>query len=351
MRKLFLLASAIALISQPALAQLQSQVVAGSDNGATRRILKTDNTGRLEVVGAAAGGVVYGPDAENAPPSQDPLLASCIYRAAPPTVTDGDIVILQCDANGKLNVNAAISGSVSATVTQATASNLNAQVVGAVAANAANTGNPVKIGCNYNSSLPTYDNGDIGDVQCTSSGELITRTFLTASTGTPLTIGASGADNSSNTRNAYYSYGYISGYDGSTWDRLVTIDGASTSVGVLGVAQVPTNSANAAVTPQATTAVASNLVLCSAACNFYGAALTTGAVGGYLMVFNATSAPADGAVTPTICRAIGANSSVEVDYSTSPRRMSTGATAVFSTTGCYTKTASATAAIEGASEQ
>lgn len=38
--------------------------------------LKVDNTGRLEVIGSAAGGTVYGPDAVGVAPTQAPLLVS-----------------------------------------------------------------------------------------------------------------------------------------------------------------------------------------------------------------------------------------------------------------------------------
>jgi len=75
-------------------------------------------------------------------------------------------------------------------------------------------------------------------------------------------------------------------------------------------------------------------------------AITTGGAAGFLMVFDATSAPADGAVTPRICRVVAANSSLEVVFN-APVNFGTGITAVFSTTGCFVKTSSATAFIEG----
>lgn len=61
----------------------------------------------------------------------------------------------------------------------------------------------------------------------------------------------------------------------------------------------------------------------------------TGATG-YLMVFDATSAPADGAVTPVIC--VPAGSSVSY-LPGPPAYFSTGIVAVLSSTGCFTKTA------------
>jgi hypothetical protein len=63
------------------------------------------------------------------------------------------------------------SGSTTA-VTQATASNLNAQVVGNVPAAGADSGNGVKISGVYNTTLPTYTNGQRADLQTTANGSL-----------------------------------------------------------------------------------------------------------------------------------------------------------------------------------
>lgn len=75
--------------------------------------------------------------------------------------------------------------------------------------------------------------------------------------------------------------------------------------------------------------------------------VTTGAVAGYLMTFNATSAPIDGAVTPVECVYVPANSTASLDFGDTTEPYVTGLTAVFSTTGCFTKTASATAFFKG----
>ena len=74
-------------------------------------------------------------------------------------------------------------------------------------------------------------------------------------------------------------------------------------------------------------------------------AVTSSANAGYLLVFDATSVPADGAVTPIICRPVAVNTSVSLVF-TVPARFSKGLVMVFSTTGCYTKTISPTAFFE-----
>lgn len=100
------------------------------------------------------------------------------------------------------------------------------------------------------------------------------------------------------------------------------------------------------------TAAESSRVLCDgtgtapvlkAPCFLRSLYVTSGAVAGYLMTFNAVSAPIDGAVTPTECVIAPANSTVSIDFGETTEQYTTGLTAVFSTTGCFTKTGSATA--------
>lgn len=128
--------------------------------------------------------------------------------------------------------------------------------------------------------------------------------------------------------------------DNATTCRLTTVHG-------IYVTQLPSPDSASAITPSVSTATEGSRVLKASAGNLYRISITTGGSAGYLMVFNATSAPADGAVTPAICRVIAANSSLEVNFSNMPSRFTTGITAVFSTTGCFTKTVSATAMFEG----
>lgn len=116
-----------------------------------------------------------------------------------------------------------------------------------------------------------------------------------------------------------------------------------------GVNLAPTSATGAAITPVVSSAVESNHVLKASAGNLYGVTVTVGATSGLLMVFNATSAPVDGAVTPTYCIVVPANTSAGISFSgIPPAAFSTGITAVFSTgTVCTTKAASTTAFFTG----
>lgn len=130
-----------------------------------------------------------------------------------------------------------------------------------------------------------------------------------------------------------------------------TIGTVTTITNPVSVSAFPTTTAANANTasPATITAAVSNAVICAAACNLYGFQANTGAASGFVLLFNATSAPADGAVTPVKFWQIAANSTLGVDVTSGgvPVRLSTGATLVFSTTGPLTKTASATAYFSG----
>lgn len=118
------------------------------------------------------------------------------------------------------------------------------------------------------------------------------------------------------------------------------------SSGNLMITTSPSPSPVTGITPVVSSAAESNRVFKASAGNLYAYQVTTGAAAGYVMIFNATSAPADGAVTPVKCVVVAANSTVGVSINP-PEAFSTGITAVFSTTGCFTKTASATAMFSG----
>lgn len=111
------------------------------------------------------------------------------------------------------------------------------------------------------------------------------------------------------------------------------------------VVNSPTAAATSGTAGNATAAAASALVVKASAGNLYGLNVTSGAAAGFVMIFNAVSAPADGAVTPARCIPLAASTGIELNYRALPMAFTTGITVVFSTTGCFSKTASATAFI------
>lgn len=102
------------------------------------------------------------------------------------------------------------------------------------------------------------------------------------------------------------------------------------------------------ITPVVSSAAEGSHVLKASSGNLYSLYVTTGATAGFLMTFNATAAPADGAVTPVECVAVAANQTTAASFNSGPPdAYSTGIVAVFSSTGCFTKTVSATAFFKG----
>ena len=292
--------------------------------------------------------------------------------ASPPTYTEGSSSNLSQDLSGNLRVKdaallSAVQGATPAGtniigqvgIDQTTPGTTNAVVpLGSAASGAANTSNPLKFGCVYLSTLNTQTTGNISDCMSSAKGRMLVAVGAsgTATDGfsNTLMFGTGGEDTQNATR-VYSAAGFL--LNGSNlWDRSRGIGGAvAAGTGTAAVAIAPTNVSAAGVPISSTSALASNQVVCSAACNLYSfqisADSTLSAAAWWVMVFNATSAPADGAVTPAKCYAVpSGTTSFSAGWAT-PVRLGTGATIVASTTGCFSKTASVHAFISGDAQQ
>lgn len=267
----------------------------------------------LALLDNAIGTVAAGTAATNS------YLAGGIFTNTLPTLTDGQGIALQVSSRGALRSEILSAGSVTGIQGKvnnadgvAVSSSLTALGVvsndtvfngttwdrtpgntlgvfqqGNVGSGVADTANPVKVGGRFNTSLPTLTNGQRGDAQMNAEASILT-------------------------------------------------------------AQQPTALATAGITSVVSASAESNHVLKGSAGNLYGFQVTSGASAGYVMIFNATAAPGDGAVTPIKCYVLPANSTMGASWSQGPPLVfSTGITVVFSTTGCFSKTASATAFISG----
>lgn len=113
----------------------------------------------------------------------------------------------------------------------------------------------------------------------------------------------------------------------------------------------PTPSVNSGLTAVSSTALAANTVIKASAGNLYSfevsATPTLYAASWWIMIYNATAAPSDGAVTPLKCYAMPAGATSAAYAFPTPIYFSTGITIGVSTTGCFTKTASTQAFISG----
>lgn len=105
------------------------------------------------------------------------------------------------------------------------------------------------------------------------------------------------------------------------------------------------------VSPITTAALAANLVISNAASTLHSfdvsADSTLSGAAWWVMVYNLTAAPADGAVTPTKCYALPSGATNISGAFVAPITFTTGIVIGVSTTGCFTKTASTHAFISG----
>lgn len=145
----------------------------------------------------------------------------------------------------------------------------------------------------------------------------------------------------------------IGGTDGTNLQPL-TVDASThylqvdVKAGAVTISGTLTPTSRTAVT---STSLEANHVITGAAGSLYSfevqADSTLSAAAWWIMVYNATSAPGDGAVTPIKCYQM-ASGTLGASYAfPNPIAFSTGIVIGVSTTGCLTKTASAHAIISG----
>lgn len=135
-----------------------------------------------------------------------------------------------------------------------------------------------------------------------------------------------------------------------TFTGAVTLPTTPTIAAGNGVVQAPSAETLAGITPIVSTALESNHVIKASAGNFYSGYVTTGAVAGWLLLANSATAPTAGgaAIAPLACVLAPANQTTSISGPGSvPMVFSTGITMVFSSSGCLTNTASATAFFSG----
>lgn len=117
------------------------------------------------------------------------------------------------------------------------------------------------------------------------------------------------------------------------------------------VTSAPSSASTSGLTPVSSSALAANTVIKASAGNLYSfevsADSTLSAAAWWIMIYNATSAPGDGAVTPLKCYAMPSGTTAFSAAFPTPIALSTGGVIGVSTTGCFTKTASTHAFISG----
>jgi hypothetical protein len=257
--------------------------------------------------------------------------------------SSGNLRVPAVDASGNISVKASGGATTSAnSQSVAPATDATWPVVGNVASGTADSGNPVKIAGLASGTNPTTASAfQRVNLWLGVNGQMVMGG--TAFTGADATSNSMAQSTITSGNSGLLAVGNFS-FNGTTWDRQRgDTNGAY-------VVPSPTAAAVNAIAANATAAVNSALVLKASAGNLYGLNIVAGASAGYVMLFDATSAPGDGAVTPKYCLPIAANAGIDLNWRSMPMAFATGITAVFSTTGCYSKTASATAFIGGAAK-
>lgn len=229
-------------------------------------------------------------------------------------------------------------------------------ISGTVASGATDSGNPVKVGAIYKSTPLTLTDGQRSDAT------VGTRQALRMQLEIPNSVLGAGTasgwfDGVATSANAYYMNTFPYLFNGTTADRPRSDSGTGAATGAALNVPAPTASATNAIAPVVAGSASSSAVLKASAGNLYSAYATCTAAC-WLMAFNATSAPADGATTAGIASgnlqdcipiasggvgSLGANGSP-------PEPFTVGITLVISSTACATKTASTVGFIHGSAK-
>ena len=115
-------------------------------------------------------------------------------------------------------------------------------------------------------------------------------------------------------------------------------------VAAAGAARAATEVTPSIVTPNASAALETSHVVPNGALILHGASITTSTIAGFFMVLNAPADPGNGPVRPAKCVAVAATSSATLTADPNTAwSFPAGITLIFSTTGCFTETQSATA--------
>lgn len=117
------------------------------------------------------------------------------YKLSPPTLADGQVTDGLADAAGQIRVSAN----------------------GSVASGATDSGNPVKIGGILNTTRPTFTNGQRGDAQIDTRGNLAVTVMGFGNTAGAAVTSATADANAGGLGLSIWGQGAV--FNGSTWDR------------------------------------------------------------------------------------------------------------------------------------
>jgi hypothetical protein len=210
--------------------------------------------------------------------------------------------------------------SLSSIDTKLTDGTQKAIVAGDVASGATDSGNPVKVAGKYNTTMPTFTDGQRGDIQLTTRGAVKTTLFANDS-NTTIRVLADNADTvaTTSTGNALAIINRNTVYNGTSWDRQygtatdgaqVYVKGTATDNGLLASKVICAASTNA------------TSVKASAGKIYRVDAFNSDTVGYWVKFYNKASAPTVGTDVPVATKYVPAGggfvieSTVGIPYTT-----------------------------------
>lgn len=325
---------------------------------------------------------------QNAPSASPAIGIAGAYNASPQTCTNGQACWLQTDANGKLQVGGSFSSSISGfqpattgTPISVTTGGVTGTLPAGTVVTVFNVGATNTAFCKLGASATTsdiaippaswfaYTVGAATQLTCITSTSTTTVNMIGGS-GLPTGAGGGGggsggggavtvADGADVTQGAKADAAYAGSGSASVVAALkgiyASVNGAiPAGTNTIGnVVNVPTSASGQTTTNVTCGSAVSSCVLKASAGNLYGVyANCTSAC--WLMVFNATSLPANGATTAgsasgnlVECVPVAAGDVRPLVYSLFPRAFSVGITVAISSTACATLTASTVGFVSG----
>lgn len=190
--------------------------------------LQLDNSGNLKVTGSlSVGGTTDNSSFTAGTSTGTPAMG--FYHSTIDTVTDGRSAAVGITSKRAMLVNlqtaAGVETGIAAAPLQVSLANTGSNstpvsIAGNIASGATDSGNPVKVGGIYNSTKPTFTDGQRGDLQLTTRGSLLT-TLVTNDSNTVVSARADNADAvaTSGTANNLAVISRSTVYNGTSWDR------------------------------------------------------------------------------------------------------------------------------------
>lgn len=308
----------------------------------------------LKMFRIALLGALFLPAASHAQTATSAVAQTTCGALATP-YTAGQLSRITVDLNGNLCTSGGGGGGSTVTANQGTGQTTSPwSVQGNVASGSTDSGNPVKVGGVFNTTLPTLSTGQRGDLQLDTRGNiraLVAGIAVARADGASNIVAQSANSASSSSGLPLQTYGTL--YNGSTIDgqRSMQATDMAAGLGVLATGIVPTSNASQGLTTVSAAGVASQVAKASAG-NVYSLNIVNNTTAGFAFVYDSATALTTGtAFTASLlryCFPVAASSGIDKVWPV-PLAMTNGTFEGISTS-CTTYTVPANLPISMASQ-